>query len=65
MFEEYTELTFEGFPFKAFTRWDEFLRRFMDASSSNREFRELYNALVIDLAQRAFFHEPEGPEDAQ
>lgn len=45
--------------------WDEFLRRFMDASSSNREFRELYNALVIDLAQRAFFHEPEGPEDAQ
>lgn len=44
--------------------WDEFLRRFMDASSSNREFRELYNALVIDLAQRAFFHEPEGPEDA-
>ena len=27
MFEEYTELTFEGFPFKAFTRWDEFLRQ--------------------------------------
>lgn len=45
--------------------WDEFLRRFMDASSTKREFRELYNALVIDLAQRAFFHEPEGPEDAQ
>ena len=45
--------------------WDEFLRRFMDASSTKREFRELYNALVIDLAQRAFFHEPEGPEDAE
>lgn len=45
--------------------WDEFRKRFMDASSTNREFRELYNALVIDLAQRAFFHEPEGPEDAE
>ena len=45
--------------------WDEFRKRFMDASSTKREFRELYNALVIDLAQRAFFHEPEGPEDAQ
>ena len=27
LFEEYTELPFEGIPFKAFTRWDEFLRQ--------------------------------------
>ena len=27
MFEDYTELSFEGVPFMAFTRWDEFLRQ--------------------------------------
>jgi len=27
LFEEYTELPFEGLKFKAFTRWDEFLRQ--------------------------------------
>ena len=44
--------------------WDEFHQHFMDASSTQQEFRELYNTLVIDLAQRAFFHKSEGPEDA-
>ena len=45
--------------------WDAFRKRFYEASSARSEFRELYAALVIDLAQRAFFHEPQGQPDAQ
>ena len=44
--------------------WFAFRDRFLEASSAWMEFQNLYDALVIDLAQRAFFRLAPGPEDA-
>lgn len=45
--------------------YESFKKRFESAPSSYREFGELFNTLVIGLAQRAFFRVEERSADAE